>query len=122
VDACLKAIESISDPIILIAGGRDKDSPFELLRRPISDKVKRLILIGESKDKMARILQDTTQIHMAATLKEAVLSAFSEAVPGDYVLLSPACASFDMFKNFEERGEKFREIVWKQLTVTSPSL
>ena len=117
VDACLKAIESISAPIILIAGGRDKDSPFELLRRPISDHVKRLILIGESKDKMARILRDTTEIHMAATLKEAVLSAFSEAVPGDYVLLSPACASFDMFKNFEERGEKFKEIVKKMGTV-----
>jgi len=111
VDATIKAIDSLSGDIILIAGGRDKDSPFELLRGPVSNKVKRLILFGESKEKMARILCNSTQILMAATLREAVLSAFREAVSGDYVLLSPACASFDMFKDFEERGEKFREIV-----------
>ncbi len=111
VDATLKAIDSLSGNIILIAGGRDKASPFDLLKEVVSSKVKKLILIGEAREKMARALAGTTRIIMAGSLKEAVLSAFNETNPGDNILLSPACASFDMFKNFEDRGERFREIV-----------
>ncbi len=111
VDATLKAIESISGPIILIAGGRDKESPFGLLKEGVNRRVKKLILFGESKDKMAGMLKGSAPITKARTLEEATVLALRDSVPGDYVLLSPACASFDMFKNFEERGEKFRDIV-----------
>ena len=111
VDATLKAIDSLSGNIILIAGGRDKASPFALLKEAVSSKVKKLILIGEAREKMARALAGTTRIIMAGSLKEAVLSAFNETNPGDNILLSPACASFDMFKSFEDRGEKFKKIV-----------
>lgn len=111
VDATLKAIQSISAPIILIAGGRDKGSPFDMLREEVSRKVKRLILIGEAREKIASMLDGATSIHKFNILREAVLFALRSGVPGDCVLFSPACSSFDMFKNFEERGEVFKKIV-----------
>jgi UDP-N-acetylmuramoylalanine--D-glutamate ligase len=111
VDATIKAIQSIPGPIILIAGGRDKESPFELLREAASKSVERIILIGEAKERMSRMLRGAAPIHFASTLEDAVLSAFKFATPGDYVLLSPSCSSFDMFKNFEERGDVFKKIV-----------
>lgn len=111
VDATIKAVQSITGPIILIAGGRDKESPFELLREAVSKSVERIILIGEAKEKMSRMLSGAAHIHFASGLEDAVLSAFKFATPGDYVLLSPSCSSFDMFRNFEERGDIFKKIV-----------
>ncbi len=113
VGAVIKSIEGFNEPILLIAGGRDKGSDFSLLRPLIQEKVKRLILIGEAGEKLRRAAGDlTTTIH-AGSMEEAVHIARKEAVKGDVVLLSPACASFDMFKNFEDRGRIFKEIVWK---------
>ena len=113
VGAVIKSIEGFNEPILLIAGGRDKGSDFSLLRPLIQEKVKRLILIGEATEKLRRAAGDlTTTIH-ADSMEEAVHIARKEAVKGDVVLLSPACASFDMFKNFEDRGRIFKERVWK---------
>lgn len=113
VGAVIKSIEGFHEPILLIAGGRDKGSDFSLLRPLIREKVKRLILIGEAGEKLRRAAGDlTTTIH-AGSMEEAVHIARKEAVKGDVVLLSPACASFDMFRNFEDRGRVFKEIVWK---------
>ncbi|MBI5039432.1 MAG: UDP-N-acetylmuramoyl-L-alanine--D-glutamate ligase [Nitrospirae bacterium] len=113
VGAVIKSIEGFNEPILLIAGGRDKGSDFSLLRPLIQEKVKRLILIGEAREKLRRAAGDlTTTIH-AGSMEEAVYIAHKEAVKGDVVLLSPACASFDMFKNFEDRGRVFKERVWK---------
>lgn len=113
VGAVIKSIEGFNEPILLIAGGRDKGSDFSLLRPLIQEKVKRLILIGEAGEKLRRAAGDlTTTIH-AGSMEEAVHIARKEAAKGDVVLLSPACASFDMFKNFEDRGRIFKEIVWK---------
>ena len=113
VGAVIKSIESFDEPLLLIAGGRDKGSDFTPLRPLIKERVKRLILIGEAKEKIAEAVGNMTETSLASSLKEAVSIAHREAVKGDVVLLSPACASFDMFKNFEDRGIKFKEIVWK---------
>ena len=113
VGAVLKSLESFNEPLLLIAGGRDKGSDFSSLRPLIKEKVKNLILIGEARDKIAEAIGGMTNTSFASTLEEAVSIAHREAVKGDIVLLSPACASFDMFKNFEDRGRKFKEIVWK---------
>ena len=113
VGAVIKSIEGFNEPILLIAGGRDKGGDFSPLRSLIKEKVKRLILIGEAKDKIAAAAGDVTTAIYADSLEDAVHIASNEAAKGDVVLLSPACASFDMFKNFEERGRLFKEIVWK---------
>jgi len=113
VGAVIKSIESFNEPLLLIAGGRDKGSDFSPLRPLIKERVKRLILIGEARDKIAEAAGSMTETSFASSLQEAVSIAHREAVKGDIVLLSPACASFDMFNNFEDRGNKFKEIVWR---------
>jgi len=111
VGAVLKSIESFSEPLILIAGGRDKAGDFSGLRDSVSRKVKALVLIGEASDKMRAALGDVTKTFMAKSLEGAVESARMMAQAGDVVLLSPACASFDMFRDFEDRGKQFKRIV-----------
>ena len=111
VGAVLKSIESFSEPLILIAGGRDKAGDFSGLREPVSQKVKALVLIGEASDKMRAALGDLTKTVMAKDLGDAVAAARTLAQEGDVVLLSPACASFDMFRDFEDRGRQFKQIV-----------
>lgn len=113
VGAVIKSVEGFDEPLLLIAGGRDKGSDFLPLRPLIKEKVRRLILIGEAREKIGAAVGDLTTTVYSDSLEEAVRIAFREAVKGDVVLLSPACASFDMFKNFEERGRRFKEIVWK---------
>jgi UDP-N-acetylmuramoylalanine--D-glutamate ligase len=111
VDSAVKAIEAFSQPLILIMGGRDKGGDFEVLRPLVREKVKTLILIGEATQKISDTLGGETATVTAATLQEGVLMARSQAVPGDVVLLAPACASFDMFTDFEHRGRVFKETV-----------
>ncbi len=111
VDAVAKSLESFSNNVILIAGGRDKDGDFTELRDLVKSKVKALILIGEASQKIANALGDLVSHYFEKDLKSAVFRAKELAKEGDIVLLSPGCASFDMFKNFEHRGEVFREIV-----------
>lgn len=111
VGAVIKSLESFKSPVILIAGGLDKASDFRILRYPAKEKVKSMILIGEAKNKIANALDGLTDISYAPTMEEAVRMAAEKGVPGDTVLLSPACASFDMFKDFEDRGRKFKEAV-----------
>lgn len=111
VGAVVKSIESFTQPVILIAGGLDKGSDFSPLRDLFRQKVKLLILIGKAAQKMAQTLGNATETIFAATLAEAVQLAAARATTGDVVLLSPACASMDMFKDFEDRGRQFKEIV-----------
>ncbi len=111
VGAVVKSLESFNRPIVLIAGGRDKDGDFTGLRPFIRDKVKALVLIGEARDKIRKAVGDSTEIFMGNSLGEAVAKAKELASPGDVVLLSPACASFDMFRDFEHRGRQFKELV-----------
>ncbi|OQW37035.1 MAG: hypothetical protein A4E19_14990 [Nitrospira sp. SG-bin1] len=111
VDATLKALESIDQPIWLIAGGRDKGGDFSRLTPAIRRRVKRLILIGEAAPLIAKVMEGYQAVERAATLKQAVESAASGACAGDVVLLSPACASFDMFADYQDRGRQFKALV-----------
>ncbi|MGD0885709.1 MAG: UDP-N-acetylmuramoyl-L-alanine--D-glutamate ligase [Thermodesulfovibrionales bacterium] len=111
VGAVLKSLEGFSSPIILIAGGRDKAGDFTQMRPLIRERVKALVLIGEASEKMKGVFSDLTTIVLASDLKEAVYEAAGMAREGDVVLLSPACASFDMFRDFEDRGEQFKKMV-----------
>jgi UDP-N-acetylmuramoylalanine--D-glutamate ligase len=111
VGAVVEAIDALAAPIILIAGGLDKGGDYAPLRRPLEEKVKLAILNGAARDKMAAALAGATKIESVATLKEAVDHAARAARPGDTVLLSPACSSFDQFKDYAERGNVFKELV-----------
>ena len=112
VGAVIKSIESFYEPVILIAGGRDKDGDFSALRPLIRDRAKAVVLIGEAKDKIKHALGDAARtVFLEDSLSSAVSRAKEIAAPGDIVLLSPACASFDMFVDFEDRGKQFRKIV-----------
>jgi UDP-N-acetylmuramoylalanine--D-glutamate ligase len=111
VDATLKALESIDQPIWLIAGGRDKGGDFSRLAHAIRQRVKRLILIGEAAPLIANAAQGYQAIDRAGTLREAVELAAAGAAAGDVVLMSPACASFDMFADYQDRGRQFKALV-----------
>ncbi len=111
VDATLKALESFEEPIVLIAGGRDKGGDFERLREAVRRRVKHLILIGEAAARLQDTLRECRQISQAGSLREAVEQAVRAAASGDVVLLSPACASFDMFTDYQDRGRQFKALV-----------
>ena len=112
-DAVIKALDAMDDKVILIAGGKDKGIDYGELILKVKEKVRYMILIGEAKrniQKKARSMNYTNVIH-AENMKEAVDIATRYANIGDVVLLSPACSSYDMYKNFEERGDDFKNLV-----------
>lgn len=111
VNALWYALDTLNAPIILIAGGRDKGNDYSKVKPLVKEKVKLVVAIGESKDKVADAFGELTRVVKADGLDDAVRIAHREAKKGDSVLLSPACASFDMFANFEERGEAFKRLV-----------
>ena len=102
---------SMQGRIVLIAGGMGKDADFTQLYQPVSDYVRLLVLIGQDADKIAGDLTGAAPIIRANTIEDAVEQARAHAKPGDVVLLSPACASFDMFRDFNHRGEVFTQLV-----------
>ncbi len=109
VDSVWYALQSVPAPIVLIAGGKDKGSSYRPLSALVKERVKMLILIGQAAGKIRAEIGSLTKTIDALTLEEAVELAFRNAQPGDTVLLSPACASFDMFENFEHRGRVFKQ-------------
>ena len=111
VDATLKALESIDQPIWLIAGGRDKGGDFARLAQAVRRRVRRVILIGEAAPLLRQAWEGVATMTEAATLRDAVDLAAQGALPGDVVLLSPACASFDMFADYQDRGRQFKALV-----------
>ncbi len=112
VNAVWYALESFSEPIVLIAGGRDKGNDYGPLERLVGDKVKGIVGLGESGDKVICDLGTFAgQTARAHTMEEAIQYAGIMAEAGDVVLLSPACASFDMYDNYEQRGDDFKHIV-----------
>ncbi len=113
-DSTIKAIEAMTRPTVLLLGGYDKHSDFHELFGHFGDRVKAAVVLGETKEKILAAARDTGAIglcHTAGTFAEAVDLARSLASPGDAVLLSPACASWDMFEDFEQRGRVFKEQV-----------
>jgi UDP-N-acetylmuramoylalanine--D-glutamate ligase len=113
VDATLKALASFDRKIVLILGGRDKGADFTPLRRAVRAGVRSVVLIGEAAGKIEAALRGTVPVERAVSYREAVRQCFEKARPGDVVLLAPACTSWDMFKNFEERGRTFKSEVRK---------
>lgn len=111
VGAVVRSVESFADPIILIAGGQDKNTGYAELRPVVRDRVRSIVVIGEAAGRISNELGDVVTITRAESLKAAVEEARKLATRGDVVLLSPACASFDMFKNYVERGELFVKFV-----------
>ena len=111
VEAAIKALESFDRKIVLILGGRDKGADFSLLRGPVRKRVKTAVVIGEAAPKISAALKGAVPLEETARLRGAVTLAFAAAEPGDIVLLAPACTSFDMFKNFEDRGRAFKREV-----------
>ncbi|MNE40705.1 UDP-N-acetylmuramoylalanine--D-glutamate ligase [compost metagenome] len=115
VGAALAAIEGlgadIDGKLVLIAGGDGKGADFSALRAPVAAHCRAVVLLGRDAERLAEALGDSVPLIRVATLDEAVQQCAEQAQPGDAVLLSPACASLDMFKNFEERGRLFAQAV-----------
>lgn len=111
VESVWYALQSVSSPVILIAGGRDKGGDFSRLGELVQKNVKALILIGEAKEKIKKALGDLIPSHYSDSLEEAVGLSLKQASGGDTVLLSPGCASFDMFRDYQHRGEVFKSSV-----------
>ncbi len=120
VAATLKALEALSEEagkIVLILGGRGKNAPYQPLESLIKEKVRRLVLIGEDAENISRELGKAAEIIRAATMGAAVEKAFQSAKRGDLILLAPACASFDMFESYEERGKIYKRKVLQLLDI-----
>ncbi|MDX1548275.1 MAG: UDP-N-acetylmuramoyl-L-alanine--D-glutamate ligase [Rhodothermales bacterium] len=112
VNAVWYALESFTEPLVLIAGGRDKGNDYASLRPLVRRKVRAVIALGESAEKVMQELGAAAPHSVeAGTMEEALRLARLFAEPGDVVLLSPACASFDMFENYEDRGDTFKRLV-----------
>ena len=111
VGAVVRALESFSRPVVLLLGGRDKEGDFETLAPLIRERVREMVLFGEARDKINVALGGIVKTTLAATLKEAISTAWGHASPGDVVLLSPGCASFDEFSDYKARGNFFQEMV-----------
>jgi UDP-N-acetylmuramoylalanine--D-glutamate ligase len=111
VDATIWALKNSSSGVILIAGGREKGNDYCLIKDLLKEKVKAAILIGEAKEKIKQAFAGIIPTEESPSLEEAVNKAFSRAQPGEEVLFSPMCKSFDMFRDYEERGRIFKQAV-----------
>jgi len=105
------ALNWLKQPVVLICGGKDKNIDFSVLKKIVEEKVKTMIVFGEAKEKLKNTFEGTVKVQLCEDLDDAVKRAQEYAKDGDCVLLSPMCASFDMFSNFEERGNVFKRIV-----------
>ncbi|WP_243300795.1 UDP-N-acetylmuramoyl-L-alanine--D-glutamate ligase [Geothrix oryzisoli] len=110
VDATVTAIRALPGPLVLLLGGTDKGASYEPLRQALDGKLRRLVFLGDAIPQLTRDLGDLPH-EVVPVFDEAVRAALALAHPGDQVLLSPACASFDQFDNFEQRGERFEALV-----------
>lgn len=114
VNSTWYALESMNKPVIWLAGGLDKGNDYEKLKEIVSEKVKMIICIGKDNAPISEAFGDVIEeIYETPSMTDAVHWAYKTAKDGDAVLLSPACASFDFYKNYEERGQKFKEAVIK---------
>ncbi len=111
VEAVWYALQAFDQPIVLMLGGRDKGNDYSRLADLVGKKVRAIVALGESAEIVEKVFKALKQVKRATTMDEAVLFAQQFAQPGDVVLLSPACASFDWFENYEQRGLVFKELV-----------
>jgi UDP-N-acetylmuramoylalanine--D-glutamate ligase len=115
VDSVVRALECFDEPVLLLAGGRDKGGSLEPLREPLKRTVRRVFPYGEAAGRIERELDGATEMERAVDLEEAMAKAWQAARPGEVILLSPACSSFDMFQDYEDRGQRFKGLV-KEIT------
>ncbi|MGE5196491.1 MAG: UDP-N-acetylmuramoyl-L-alanine--D-glutamate ligase [Anaerolineae bacterium] len=118
LDAVIQAVKTMPGAVILIAGGVDKGSSYKLWIEHFLGKVKEIIVLGQAAEKICNELKEFFNVHFVGSLKEAVVLASLLAIRGDYVLLSPGCSSFDMFRDYAHRGEEFKRYV-KSLKLSS---
>jgi UDP-N-acetylmuramoylalanine--D-glutamate ligase len=111
VESALRSIESFERGLVPIIGGRFKGGDLGLLREPLAARAKAVIAIGEARPLVREALEGTVPVHEAGAFDEAVARAYALAQPAGVVLLAPACASFDMFRDYAERGRRFKEEV-----------
>ncbi|MGA9111183.1 MAG: UDP-N-acetylmuramoyl-L-alanine--D-glutamate ligase [Smithella sp.] len=111
VGSVLRALETFTQPVILLLGGRDKDGDFESLKPLLKKKTKKVILFGEARNRIASLIGEDIPVLKKERLREAIQSAYKDAQSGDVVLLSPGCASFDEFANYKDRGNFFKDVV-----------
>jgi len=111
IGSTLVAIDGMERPTILLLGGRHKGEPYTLLAEPIRKNVKRVIAYGEAAPLIARDLKGIVDVEtLGSNFAKAIVAARQAASPGDTILLSPACSSYDMFSSYEERGDRFRKL------------
>ena len=111
VESALRSIESFDLGLVPIIGGRFKGGDLRVLREPLVARAKAVVAIGEARPLVREALADAVDVHEAGSFEEAVATAFELAKPAGVVLLAPACASFDMFRDYAERGRRFKEEV-----------
>lgn len=111
IDSVWYALRSFNEPLFLILGGQDKGNDYNKIKQLVIDKVEKIYVIGSSADKIFNFFHRFVKVEVKKSLEEAVLTANKEAREGEVVLFSPACASFDMFDNYEHRGKVFKEAV-----------
>jgi UDP-N-acetylmuramoylalanine--D-glutamate ligase len=111
VNSTWYALESMTKPTVLILGGIDKGNDYTLIQDLVKEKVKAIVCMGIDNKKIHEAFGATIKVVDANNAESAVRAAFEEGTVGDVVLLSPACASFDLFKNYEDRGHQFKEAV-----------
>jgi UDP-N-acetylmuramoylalanine--D-glutamate ligase len=111
VDSVVYALGSYNRPLVWIAGGIDKGNDYSIIKDQVKQKVKLLICLGKDNEKLKHAFSDVVKVKETQDVKELVRMALKESEAGDVVLLSPACASFDLFRNYEDRGDQFRNAV-----------
>jgi len=111
IDAVSRAVDMMEGPVVLLGGGKDKGLCFSEWKQKFSGKVKRIYAIGETAKKIKEELSDSLEVAICPSLEEAVLQAASIAQTGENILLSPGCSSFDMFKDYADRGDHFKRVV-----------
>jgi UDP-N-acetylmuramoylalanine--D-glutamate ligase len=111
VDSVWNALKSFEEPILLILGGQDKGNDYEQIKALVIERVKKIYAIGSSAEKIFSFFHALVKVEIKNSLEDVIFTVINEARKGDVVLLSPACASFDMFDNYEHRGEVFKKAV-----------
>ncbi|MBC7390113.1 MAG: UDP-N-acetylmuramoyl-L-alanine--D-glutamate ligase [Opitutaceae bacterium] len=119
VDSVFYALDSMKTPVILIAGGVDKGNEYSQIEELVKKKVKLLVCMGKDNSKLLAYFDGKVEIKETSSIEQAVAIAFNSAKKGDTVLLSPACASFDLFKNYEDRGKQFKQQVGNLKAISS---
>ena len=116
VGALIKSLEAVANKVVLIAGGKDKGGSYAPLKKPLKEKARALVLIGEAAQRMEEALSNDVETVIADSMEDAVTKAWQRAKEGDMILLSPACSSFDMFSGYGERGDAFKKSVKRILS------